>query len=435
MSRQVWVSLVLVAVLLIGGGGTAVWLIDNAPQAGSTVPARPPLVVSAVRAEPRTIVEPILGYGSAQADQFARIASQVAGEVVEVPPVVKVGAPVETGQLLVRIDDREYREQLARAQSMLAADKAALEQLDVEQDNLRQMLDLARSELAIAEREHERVRGLLEQQVSTPREYDEALNALKLARRTAQTYQNQLALIPDQRRSRAAAVAMREAEVGMARLNVERCTIAAPFQGRLDAVDVEIGERVAPGSPLVSLLDPTLIDIPIELPISQRPSLQAGAACELTLESRDDFAWKGRVARIAPAASMTLRTFEVFVEVDNREQPLELMPGMFVRARIEGRTLEDVIAIPRGSIQNDRVYLFQDGKAQPRFVEIERRLIDQAVVRGLEPGDLVITSNLDALDEGAPVVLREQVVAEADRPRPAAGSRAAAAGIGAETTP
>lgn len=434
MSRQVWVSLILMAVLLAGGVGAAVWLIENAPQARSTVPARPPLVVSAVRAEQRTIVEPILGYGSAQADQFARIASQVSGEVVDVPTGIKIGAQVEAGQLLVRIDDREYRERLARAQSMLASDKADLEQLEVERDNLGQMLDLARAELEIAEREHERVRGLLEQQVSTPREYDEALNALKLARRTAQTYENQLALIPDQRRSRAAAVAMREAEVGMARLDVERCTIAAPFAGRLDAVDVEIGERVAPGSPLASILDPTLIDIPIELPISQRPSLRVGAACTLTLESREDLAWEGRVARMAPAASMTLRTFEVFVEVDNRDQPIELMPGMFVRARIEGRTLEGVIAIPRGCIQNDRVYVLESGAAQPRPVEIERRLIDQAVVRGLNPGDLVITSNLDALEEGVPVVLREQEIAEADGPRTAADGRSAA-GAGAEATP
>jgi multidrug resistance efflux pump len=315
--------------------------------------------------------------------------------------------------LLVRIDDREYREQLARAESMLAADRATLAQTNVEENNLKRMLELAQSELEIAQREHERVRGLLEQRVSTPREYDEALNALKLARRTAQTFENQLALIPDRRLEKAAGVSLRQAEAALARLNVERCTIAAPFTGRIDRVQVEIGERVAPGTALVSLMDPTLVEIPIELPISQRPSVQTGAACALTLESREDSIWTGRVARIAPAASMTLRTFEVFVEVDNRDQPVALMPGMFVQARIDGRTLENVMAVPRGSIQSDRVYVLKDGTARQRVIEIERRLIDLAIVRGLAPGDMVITSNLDALEEGVPVLLREQTTADA----------------------
>ena len=406
MTRRVLISLAMVVVILVMGASAAAWLISHKPEPESTVPIRPPLIVSAIRVEPRTIVEPILGFGTARSDRHARISTQVVGEIVELGQDVQEGAGVDKGQVLVRIDDREYQAQLKRARSALDSDQAQLEQLDKEETNLQRLIDIAEDELEIAEREYDRVRDLIERSSANPREFDAALGDLQRARRILQTLENQKAVLPDRKAAQRATCELRRAEVALAELNVERCTILAPFDGRLNKVQAQIGERVAPGDPLCTLVDPMLIEVPIELPISVRGSLDVDAECELTIESLPGVRWTGRIKRIAPVASAATRSFKVFVEIDNRHQPQLLMPGAFVRAKIGGLTFENATVIPRGSIENGRVFVYSDGAAVPRDVTVVRHLLDQTIVKGLEPGELVITSNLDSLKDNTAVRLR-----------------------------
>ena len=79
------------------------------------------------------------------------------------------------------------------------------------------------------------------------------------------------------------------------------------------------------------------------------------------------------------------------------------MPGLFVRARIDGPTWRDVLVIPRGVIQQGHVFVHDGGLARRRAVKIDRHVFDQTLVNGLKVGEIVITSNLDALYDGAPV--------------------------------
>ena len=122
-------------------------------------------------------------------------------------------------------------------------------------------------------------------------------------------------------------------------------------------------------------------------------------------ESRQDVVWRGSVSRIAPSANETNRSFRIYVDIDNRAQARPLIPGMFVRARIDGPTHADVIAVPRGSVQDGSVFVSHDRRVQRRGVTIVRRLAEYTIVSGLDPGEIVITSNLDALSVGMQVKL------------------------------
>ncbi len=403
MRRQLVVSLILIVVLLGVGIGVSELLIWKRPQAPAREPEQRALVVQAVRLELRTVTEQIVGYGTARADRYGWISTQVAGEVVELAEGLKVGAEVAEGQLLVHIDEREYREQLRRAESLLAADEAQLAALDVEEQNLERLIEIATSELEIARREYDRVRGLLEQDAAGRRELDLARAAYEMTRRVLQTYENAKALLPQRRAQQEATCELRRAEVALAKLNVERCSIVAPFGGQVEALQVELGEQAAPGNRLLALIDPRLIEVPIELPVSVRPRVRVGAAVTLAVDSVRGHVWTGQIKRIAPTASEATRTFELFAEVNNAEQERQLMPGFFVRAVIEGPTLKDVLLVPRGAVQQERVYVYRDGKAYRRKVHVQRHLLDQSVVTGVAPGEVIITSNLDALCDGAPV--------------------------------
>ena len=113
-SRKFLLSIALIAVLLAGGMMVAGWLEATKPPAQRSGERPPPPLVSVRPVIEEDIREYFTGYGSARAEADALLASEVTGVVVEVAEGLKDGAHVEAGQLLVSIDDRQYRQQLAR---------------------------------------------------------------------------------------------------------------------------------------------------------------------------------------------------------------------------------------------------------------------------------------------------------------------------------
>ena len=406
MRTRVVVTITLVPLLLAAGAGLAGLLISLKTNPPDHTTPRPPLVVRALQVAPRTLTERIAGYGTAVADRYAWLSSEVPGHVAELAEEFRAGAAVRKGQLLITLDDREYAQQLRRAQSRLDLEQAELKRLEIEKQSIAKLVAIASTELEIAQRETDRVRGMVEEGTSGRRELDLTRLEYEQSRRRLQTFKNDLAEWPQRHARQEASCRLRRAEVALAQLDVDRCQITAPFGGRLETIHVEIGERVAAGQRLASLLDPDRIEVPIELPVSRRADVRVGSACVLSLESRQDVVWRGSVSRVAPSADETNRSFRIYVEVDNRAQARPLIPGMFVHARIDGPTHVDVIAIPRGSVQDGSVFVSHDRRVQHRSVTIVRRLAEYTIVSGLDPGEIVITSNLDALSDGMQVELQ-----------------------------
>ena len=234
MRRQIVISVLLVAALLAAGAFGALRLIKTRPKPPQADTERPPLAVRGIRLEPCSIAEPIGGFGTARADRQAWVAAEVVGCIVELADDLRAGAAVRTGQVLVRIDEREYRAALDRARSQLTADEATLKRIGVEQQNLASMVAIAEEELAVAQRELARIRDLLEQGHSNERELDQARLAFDGTRRTLQTLTNEQSLLPERRAGQEALCDLRRADVTIAELNLARCAISAPFAGRLD---------------------------------------------------------------------------------------------------------------------------------------------------------------------------------------------------------
>ena len=123
----------------------------------------------------------------------------------------------------------------------------------------------------------------------------------------------------------------------------------------------------------------------------------------LQVDSIRDRTWPGQVVRINPAIDERMRTCILYIQVDNTKQPRRLMPGSFVRATIEGRTLKDVVVVPRGLVRDGRVFVLQAGEAKERPVEVTHRFLDKVVIKGVNENEVLITSNLGILYDGAPV--------------------------------
>jgi len=396
---------VILAVLVLGAGATIARVLTQTrpvPQETQTAPSPPLVRTQALR--PESVNQTLVGYGSARAQRSALLTAEVGGEIVEIAAGLEDGTPVRAGQLLVRIDDRRYAQTLRQRRALADADQARIAQLDVEAANLRRLIEIADRELRVRHDEERRLADLFERDNASKTEYDLARLAHDRLLRERTNLQNQLELLEPQRQQLEASLAGRLADVEIAGLDVEHCRIVAPFDGQIDELSVEVGERVQRAGPIASLVDPLRMEVPVELPISARAGLAVGAAARMWMDSLPDTRWSGRVERISPDADERSRTFRAFVVVDNREQRTPLVPGCFLRAELTGPTLSDVLLVPRGAIIGNHVFVALAGRAARRSVSVDRLVAERAVVSGeIEAGDRVILTNLDLLEDGVAI--------------------------------
>ena len=423
------VSAVLVLGILSGGVGGFYWLLSTKPAVQRSNDSPLPPLVEVQTLVPEDLKEVFVGYGSARADREVTISAEAAGQVIEVPAGIKDGAIVKPGELLVRIDDRQAQRQLDKERGRLADVQAQLARLDVERTNVDRLIATAEDEVKITRGEYERLSKLHEKNLASRKEWNFARLAYQSRLRELQGLQNQRDLIPAHRAELLATRDARRADVAMARLACERCTILAPQTAdhrletgatarlkseragpspaaawQIDKITVESGDRVQVGGQIVHLVGTRFVEVPIELPLSARTKTRPQARCVLTMDSMPGVQWRATVKRLSPLADTHSRTFIAYLEVDNAEQSTPLVPGYFLTARITGPTIHGALAIPRGVILMDKVFVVNSGKAHLRHVRVVQLISDRAVISGeVAAGDQVILTNLDALSEGAPV--------------------------------
>jgi len=363
----------------------------------------PPLVDSiTIRAD--EVVERFVGFGSVLADRRAVLAAEVSAVVLERIGKIEAGSKVDKGQPLLRLDDRRHAHELERALALAAADQASLDEIDVQRASIERLKQTALREVQIASDEQSRVTDLFEEGHSHKREFDLVRLAYQQARRLLQNYEKELAVLIPRKEQAAASKRANEAAAAIARLNVERCTIRAPFSGTIDELKVDVGDSVGPGIAVLTMIDSSHVEVPIRLPVSVRGLTGVGSPCRIELQSLAGFSWSGRVARVSPVADQQTRTFTVYAEVDNTGQDNPLVPGAFVRATVDGPAHYGALLVPRGAIRRGRVLVATGGAAEVRKITIKRFIFDQAMVDGdLAGGDQVILSHLDSLTEGARV--------------------------------
>lgn len=399
-------SLLLIIALLGCGSGVAAVLFAVREEPPRREIANLPPVVKTLAVEAEDVTEWFTGYGSASADRKATIAAELSATVVELVEGVDEGIRVSQGAPLIRLDDREYQHVWDQARALAAADQALIDELSAEGEVLAKLVMTAEQELRVAEDERRRVADLFERELAAKKEFDFANLAYQQSRRTLQGYEMEAAKLGPRKAQFEASREAHEAAARQAELNVRRCVISAPFSGCIEEVAVDVGDRVGPGSPVLRLIDPSRVDIAIQIAASVYDRVSIGAACELTCESRPEVSWHGRVTRLGPSVDERTRTFSAYVGVDNTAQAQPLVPGTFVTARVRGPDYAARILVPRSAIREGGVFVAQNGTARYHAVTVERIINDRVIVRGgLRNGDLVIISHVPQLGEASPVRL------------------------------
>ena len=322
------------------------------------------------------------------------------------------------GQVLAELDKTDFQNAFNAAEKRIAEAEALTTQLELEQKRLKEQRDLLEQDAELARTEYQRQKDRLDQGSATPTDLDRAQRALINAERALLGINQQLDAIPPRLAGLEATQAIATADRDTAKANLDRTTITSPIDGIIEMLDIEEGENLMPGARVARIVDPRVIELPLQLPASARSHITAGQRGNaVTLHTRsqpDDCPpWSAQVKRIGQTDSPT-RTFTVFAEVDQTHIPLRnfaegggpyrLPVGAFTLARLDTDEPVERTVIPARAIQEGRIRTVVDGAIVGREVEVafdlegafpRFRLPDDqwvALKDPLEPGTLVVLS-------------------------------------------
>ncbi len=395
--RLALMGILPLVVLAIGGLLTKALFDSYEQPEPSPVVVQPPLV-NVIPAEKTTLTLTVRAEGTVAPRTESQLVPEVSGRVVEVSPSLANGGFFNEDDILLKIDPREYELAIVRARA--AIDQAKLRLLTEQQQS------------AIARKEWE----ALGKGEPSPLLFREPQ-------------------ISEVRSSLAAA----EATLEQVEYDLERTVLRAPFVGRVRSKQVDVGQFVQRGMALATLyaVDFAEVRLPIpdseleycRLPMAYRDesSSEKGPAVKLIARfAGKDYSWQGHIVRTEAEIDPRTRMVNAIARVDDPYAPTgdssrpPLAVGMFVRAEIQGIRVRNVVSVPRTALRTeDTVFVVgSGGRLQFRTVDILRSKLEVVLIRGgIEEGERICLSPLEAAVEGMAVRTSEREPVEAGNPR------------------
>jgi HlyD family secretion protein len=340
---------------------------------------------------------------------------------------VEKGDLVQQGQILVRLEDSEFRAQVNQARANLAAAQARLDQLRAgsrPQEKLKDKAGVLHAEATLknAEAEHDRSEKLYHAGVASKAELDRAVAQRDTARALLEAARQESAMTnigprAEEIRAAAAQVQQVRAALDYAQTQLADTEIKAPVSGTVLQRIVETGEMVTPSAfgesgartSVVALAD--LSDLQIELDISQADfaRLKMDQRAEIIPEAFPQLKYSGFIAEIAPEANRAKATVQIKVKVENPDE--QLRPEMnarvnFLAAPTGGETRSAArVLVPMDAIVRrdgkEFVFVIKGNRVELRAIRIGAGSGSfHQVLEGLSGGESIATTGSDKLSDG-----------------------------------
>ncbi len=421
------IRVVLIAVAVVAALMVVLTLTFRGGRGASAIP------VEAQTVSRGPLEERISGTGSFVPEESATVYARVSGSVTSL--VVDEGARVAARDVLLRVDDTDYRLAMSQAEVGLESARRSVRQSLV---SLRASYRSAQAGLTQASRAYEKNQELFasdalsEEALTLSREahesarvnYQSAREQLNL--RTGRALNAEPALESDGDDAiiaEAPEVVQARLSLQSARLSLERCTVRAPIAGTVTQINPKEGDLVAPNSPLarVESLEVMLAEVQIdEVDIGK---VAPGNVAEITSDSILGQTLRGTVRNVPPTIRSvgSTRVSTVTIEIGDSQAPLKA--GASCTARIVTEVKDNVLTVPiTGFVTRSgrvSVYVLQpegdEGDDTPLY-RLERRPIELGissvsrveVISGVEDGDLIAVGDLEVLRDGLLVVVEDE---------------------------
>src|SRR5229473_1937745 len=383
----------------------------NASASASPTPAA--ISVSTTSAVVRQLPRYFEANGSLAANEQTDIAAETSGKVVAVG--VDLGSSVRRGQMIVKLDDADFRIKIQQAQAQLDQAKATLRQNEAKiglrpgqkfnPENVPEVAG-ARSALELAEKNLRRYEKLVETGDISRSAYDQQKSqrdqlAEQYQTMIHQAQQNYAAVANAQ-----AAVDAAATQVALAKRSLGYTVVVSPMPGYVSDRPADVGEYVSPQQKVATVVNLNPLRVRIDIPEQAIPQVHAGESVSVSVSGYPDRNFAGRVARVSPNVTTASRTLTVEADVENPKA--ELKPGQFATVRILLPQSAPAVLVPQRALRtisgSTYVFVIKNGHAEQRLVQSGQTEGDLVELKsGVAPDEIVATSNVDQLSDGAAV--------------------------------
>nr|WP_295836696.1 efflux RND transporter periplasmic adaptor subunit [uncultured Azospirillum sp.] len=335
----------------VSGGAPAPGGASGGAAGGAKPPGgTPPMPVEAVPVRIGMVERTVTAVGSLLSNESVVIRPEIAGRISEI--AFKEGQRVAKGTVLVRLDDAIARATLAQAQASIAFSRAELSRAD------------------------------------------------QLVRQNTGPLRN--------REQASAKLLADEAAVQLAKAQLDKQVITAPFDGVLGLRKVSVGDFVQAGKDIVNLEDIDTLKLDFRVPEMFLPAVKVGQTVKVAVDAFGGRSFDGTVYAIDPLVDVNGRALAIRARVPNPDGSLR--PGLFARVSLTLTTVPDAVLVPEQAIvafgKDQYVFKVVDGKvAQTKVTLGERRNAEVEISKGLTPGDMVVTAGQLKIRDGAPVAV------------------------------
>ena len=280
------------------------------------------------------------------------VKAEVPGQVVRVP--VKEGQIIDTGQVLVELDDRDYRTRLERIE--------------------------ANYELALSDRD--RISDLVKKKIAASTELD------KMEARLKDLF----------------------AQLKEAKLALSRTKIIAPISGRLNELKTELGDRLGVDKPVAQILQFEKVKVTVGIPESDVNAVFDLNEADIIIEALDKRRVKGTKIFLSRQPRDLARLYDLELVVQNPDG--RILPGMFARVQVVYDTHENALLVPKSAILSEDTetwaFVIANGTVNKKSVSVGyTNSTHVEVVSGLSLDDIIVTTGLNSLKDGSKIKVIE----------------------------
>ncbi|MEE4357986.1 MAG: HlyD family efflux transporter periplasmic adaptor subunit [Desulfococcaceae bacterium] len=386
--------------------------------------------VRVIKTEMTDVVPRISGYGYAEPGQVWQVVPQVSGRIMEVHPAFKKGGFIKEGENVLKIDPAEYRLALAQMEAGIENNKARLAELKARENNFRVSLEIERKSLGLKEKNLQRYRTAIASNSISRTQLDQARIEYHNQSARVQELENSLNLIPATRKTLEAELALNQARLEQAELNLEYTVIPAPFPCRITETKAEIGQFVQKGQTVGTADGTATAEIAAQIPMEKMARIVRSAKGRgvepgfLNMEKVREFfdlkvkvrvqsgslraEWDADFARTDATIDPRTRTMGIIVVVDKPYEQIimgerpPLARNMFCEVEISGKPLAEKMVIPRSALRDGHVFIMNGEKRLERRAVIPDFYQDDYVIckEGLKAGEWLLVSDIVPAIEG-----------------------------------
>ena len=352
----------------------AATLMATAPVLEPSSVERLATTVRVVEIQPKSVQLKVNSQGSVMPSTESQLIPEVSGKVSWMSPNLVAGGYFDDQEILIRVDDTDYKTKLDRAQANLA-------RADAEQQH--------------NEFEYRRMQSLVKRNLVSRSQLENSLRAYRVAEASLQDA---------------------TANFNQAEQDLARTQIRAPFAGLVRSENVDIGQFVSRGSPIAIIYagNQAEVRLPIadrqlaflNIPVSIRGEIPQEFQPEVTLTAQyagQTLEWKGNIVRSEAEIDVSSRMVQLVARVESNSNPVPLTIGLFVTAEIQGLAANNIVVLPREALRNNNQVLVvdEDNKLRFRKISMLRLYQDDLLIKGgLNVGERVCISPIQTVIEG-----------------------------------